>query len=260
MPNGDDNSKHSRWRYLFDLARAKWWVVILFAILIIGVFDMLERPYMIYTILAIMAGVFLGQRTPRGRWSQAEEQAAMLTAKRLELLHEIVPAVTTIGVLLASRIDENTERKDVETAARILGVRLVIVDVSTPVEIEAAFSILVEHRIGALLVGAGNVFGSGLVPFAARYQVPAIYNVRQNVEAGGLMSYGANISDAWRMAGRNAGRILRYAGRILKGEKPAALPVQQSTKVELILNMKTAKALGLTIPETLLATADEVIQ
>jgi putative ABC transport system substrate-binding protein len=105
-------------------------------------------------------------------------------------------------------------------------VRLVIVDVSTPVEIEAAFAILVGHKIGALLVGAGNAFGSRLVPFAARYQVPAIYNVRENVEAGGLMSYGANISNAWRVAGRYTGRILRYAGGILKGNQCIAAPLR----------------------------------
>jgi putative tryptophan/tyrosine transport system substrate-binding protein len=245
----DDNSKHSRWRFLFD-----WRYLILFAIFMGGVLDtLINSPNTRNIFFGVVAGYIVGRSSPRGRSSEAEEQAAMLSAKRLELLHEMVPAVTTIGVLLASRIDENSERREVETAARILGVRLVILDVTTSSEIEAAFSILVGHRIGALLVGSGNVFGSRIVPFAARHQIPAIYNVRQNVEAGGLMSYGANIFDAWRLAGR-------YAGRILKVEKPAALPVQQPTKVELIINLRTAKALGLTVPETLLATADEVIQ
>jgi hypothetical protein len=109
VPNGDDNSKHRRWHYLFDLARAKWWVVIILAIAIGGVLDMLLNSPGIF--FAVLAAYVLGERAPRDRWSQPDEQAAMVTAKRLELLHEIVPAVTTMGVLLASRIDENTERR-----------------------------------------------------------------------------------------------------------------------------------------------------
>jgi len=133
---------------------------------------------------------------------------------------------------------------------------LIIQSASTPSEIEPAFAILVGQRIGSLLVDNDPLFFNQrdqIAALAARHALPAIYHSRENVEVGGLMSYGASFADAYRLAGT-------YAGRILKGEKAADLPVQQSTKVELVINLETAKSLGLTIPETLLATADEVIQ
>jgi putative tryptophan/tyrosine transport system substrate-binding protein len=180
-----------------------------------------------------------------------------LTAKRLELLRKILPTATSIGFLInPAGADAEAEMREAETAARILGVRLPIANASTPSEIEQAFAILAGQRVGALLVGSTPFFTiqrDQVAVLAARHSLPAIYNTRTNVEAGGLMSYGASISDAHRLAGT-------YVGRILKGEKPANLPVQQSTKFELVINLKTAKSLGLTIPETLLATADEVIQ
>jgi putative ABC transport system substrate-binding protein len=181
-----------------------------------------------------------------------------LTAKRLELLHEILPAAILIGFLKNPTLPQvEAEIGKAKNAARILGVRLVIANASTPSEIEAAFENLAGQRIGALVVANDPLFGihqrNQLVTLAARRVLPTMYFSRESVEAGGLMSYGASISDISRQAGI-------YVGRILKGEKPADLPVQQVTRFELVINLKTAKALGLTIPETLLAPADEVIQ
>jgi putative ABC transport system substrate-binding protein len=180
-----------------------------------------------------------------------------LLAKRLELLNKVVSAVASVGLLVDPTGPQGVlDTREAETAARVLGVHLTIQNASTPIEIEAAFAHFDEQRVGAVLVGGDPFFfvqSEQLAASAVRHRVAAIYSVREYVEAGGLMSYGASISDAYRIAGT-------YAGRILKGEKPADLPVQQSTKIELVINMRTAKALGLTIPETLLATADEVIQ
>jgi len=183
--------------------------------------------------------------------------AQLLTAKRLELLRELVPAATSIG-LLTNPIGPITEAEmsQAETAARLLRVRLVTANASTPREIDAAFASLIGQQVSALLVGGDALFFAQrdqLVALAVRHSVPAIYGWREGVDAGGLISYGASLSDTYRLTGT-------YVGRILKGEKPADLPVQQVTKIELVINLKTAKALGLTIPETLLATADEVIQ
>jgi putative ABC transport system substrate-binding protein len=180
-----------------------------------------------------------------------------LTAKRVELLHVIVPTATSIGFIIDPTGPQfDIQKREAEIAARILGVRLVILNASTPGEIEAAFGNLVRQPIGAILTGSDPLIfeqGAKIAALAAHHAVPVIYSVRAHVEAGGLMSYAANLFDAYHLTGT-------YAGRILKGEKPADLPVQRVTKIELVINLKTAKALGLTIPETLLATADEVIQ
>jgi len=180
-----------------------------------------------------------------------------LAAKRLELLRESVPAASSIGVLLnPSSIGAEPQMKAMEIAARVLGLRLVILNASTPGEIDAVFATVVGERVGALMTDADPLFftqGAQLAALAARHRVPMIHYAREMVDAGGLMSYGVNVADAYRLVGK-------YAGRILKGDKPADLPVQQATKVELVLNMKTAKALGFTFPLNLLGRADEVIE
>jgi putative ABC transport system substrate-binding protein len=174
-----------------------------------------------------------------------------LAPKRLELLHEIVPAAKSIGYLYNPEYFADLEEiKAGATAAGTLGLRLVTAKVTTAAEIEGAFAMLVGEGIGAVLTGGSLVQGiNQIIALAAHHALPAMYAYTDMAQAGGLMKW----EDGIRVAGT-------YVGRILKGEKPADLPVQQITKIELAINLKTAKALGLTIPETLLATADEVIQ
>jgi ABC-type uncharacterized transport system substrate-binding protein len=177
--------------------------------------------------------------------------------KRLELLHELVPTATVMGLLINST-NPNAEIQinDMHAAARRAGVQLQVLHASTEQDFDAAFATLVKHRVGALVMGADAFYvnrSEQLAALALRHALPAIFIVREFVAAGGLMSYGVSLSDAYRLMGA-------YAGRILRGEKAADLPVQQSTKVELIINLKTAKALGLTIPLPLLGRADEVIE
>ena len=181
-----------------------------------------------------------------------------LTAKRLELLRELVPATTRVAVLINPANTEYTETtvREVGAAARTIGLQIQVLKASTIGEINAAFATFVRERPDALFVGQDPFFNSRrtqLVHLATRYAVPASYTARDFAEAGGLMSYGANIADAWRQAGS-------YAGHILKGAKSADLPVVQSSKFELVINHQTATMLGLTVPDKLLATADEVIE
>ena len=180
-----------------------------------------------------------------------------LAAKRLELLHELSPSTRSIGYLVnPANAGNETEVKEVEAAAHLLGVSLVTLNASSGAEIDEAFASLADRRIGAILVGADSLFNlrhEQLAVLAARHAVPAIHQTREYVEDGGLMSYGASMSDAWRLAGI-------YAGRILKGEKPADLPVQQSTKIDMVLNLRTAKALGIEVPTATLLRATEVIE
>jgi putative ABC transport system substrate-binding protein len=206
----------------------------------------------------VEVGLVASLNRPGGNVTGVAILTTALTAKRLELLHELVPAAMPIGFLVnpANPTVFKAEMMEAETAARALRVRLVTLNASTLREIEAAFEIVIEQRIGALLTSGDplwTVQRAELAALTARHAVPAIYAVRDIADAGGLISYGASISDAYRLVGT-------YAGRILKGEKPADLPVQQATKLELVINLKTAAALGLTVPETLLATADAVIQ
>ena len=180
-----------------------------------------------------------------------------LAAKRLELLHQLVPNSKTIAVLINADFGPSARfRADVEAAARALGLATPFLEASKPSEIETAFDSLAHTRPDALLVGPGPFLDSHrdlLVEGAAEIAMPAAYETRASALAGGLLSYGADVGDAYRQAGA-------YAGRVLKGEKPADLPVLRVTKLELVINLKTAKALGLDVSATLLAIADEVIE
>ena len=182
---------------------------------------------------------------------------AVLGAKRLELLRQLVPRATAIAMLVHPNIPTmEAERSDVRAAALAIGQQLAVVDVSSVRDIETAFATLVERGAGALLVGSGGFLNSHrerIVALAARHALPAMFAQREAAVAGGLMSYGASITDAYRQAGL-------YAARILKGEKPADLPVMQATRFEFVLNLRTAKALGLEVPDRLLVAADEVIE
>ena len=182
---------------------------------------------------------------------------AELGAKQLGLLHELVPTAARIG-LLVNPANANVEgvTQDVTAAAAVFGVRIDIVQARDSREIEAAFATLVRNKADALLVGADSFFFNRrlqLATLATRHAIPAIYFVRECAEAGGLMSYGTSVTDVYRQLGV-------YTGHILKGAKPAELPVVQSTKFELVINLPTARALGLEVPPTLLARADEVIE
>jgi putative ABC transport system substrate-binding protein len=181
-----------------------------------------------------------------------------IAAKRLGLLHELVPNAARFAMLAnpANAPVTETMLRDLPEAARAIGLQIQVLNASTSQEIEAAFATLVRDRADALFVAADSFFISRRVQFAtlaARHGIPAAYSTREEVEAGGLMSYGTDITEMWRQVGA-------YTGQILKGAKPADLPVVQTTKFEFVINLITAKALGLDVPPTLLARADEVIE
>jgi putative ABC transport system substrate-binding protein len=180
-----------------------------------------------------------------------------LVAKRLELLRELVPAAIRVAVLVNPTVaNAESTLRDVEPAARALGLQSQLFNASTSREIDAAFATFVRERPDALFVANDGFFGSRrvqLANLASRYAIPAIFHSREIADVGGLMSYGTNIADAWRQVGV-------YTGRILKGAKPADLPVVQASKFELVINAQTARMLGVTIPPLLLARADEVIE
>jgi putative ABC transport system substrate-binding protein len=180
-----------------------------------------------------------------------------LGTKRLELLRQLVSRTTTMAMLIGPDVPETiAERADVQKAAQALGQQVVVAQATSLGEIAAAFTAFVERGAGSLFVGTGaftNSHREAIVALAAHRALPAIYSLREFASIGGLISYGTSITDAYHQAGI-------YVGRILKGERPADLPVMQSTKFELVLNLRTAKALGLTIPDRLLALADEVIE
>jgi ABC-type uncharacterized transport system substrate-binding protein len=201
-------------------------------------------------------GVVANLNRPGGNVTGLTAFTSELMPKRLELLREMVPTATIIALLVnpTNPIAENLSR-DVQVAARTLGLQIHVLHASTAREFDAVFATLAELLAGALVIGTDAFFDSRSEQLAAltvRHAVPAIYQLREFVAAGGLMSYGGSLTDAYRLAGV-------YTGRILKGEKPADLPVQQSTKVDLFFNLKTSKALRLTIHPSLLARADEVI-
>ena len=178
--------------------------------------------------------------------------------KRLGLLHELVPGVPLIGALLNPNVPEATTRQlpELEQAARTIGQRLFVAKAGDDAGLNAAFTLLLQQQVGALLVAADPYFDTRrdrIIAFAAQNRLPAVYHFREYAVAGGLVSYGPSVTDAYRLAGV-------YTGRILKGERPADLPVVQPTKFDFVINMKTAKALGLEIPPTLLARVDEVIE
>jgi putative ABC transport system substrate-binding protein len=181
-----------------------------------------------------------------------------VASKWLELLHELMPTTSTVALLInpTSPVLAEIQSRNLQAAARSLGLQVHLLEASTDRDFDAAFARLLRLRLGGLVISSDTLFerrSEELAALTRRYAVPAICGFRAFAMGGGLMSYGANITDAFRVIGV-------YTGRVLKGEKPADLPVQQATKVELIINLKTAKALGLTVPLTLLGRADEVIE
>ena len=206
----------------------------------------------------VEAGLVASLNRPGGNLTGVNTLDLEVGPKRLELLHELVPAVTVVALLVnptSPNLAESTT-KDLQEAARTLGLQLHVLHASTERDFDTVFATLVRLRAGALVIGTDAFFDSRreqLAALAVRYAVPAIYATRGFALAGGLMSYGGSYTDAFRQVGV-------YTGRILKGEKPAELPVVRSTKVELFINLKTAKALGLTVPLSLLGRADEVIE
>jgi putative ABC transport system substrate-binding protein len=205
----------------------------------------------------IRDGLVVSLNRPGANFTGVTFISSDLGTKRLELLRQLVPRATIIAVLLGPDVPETVaERADVEKAAQGFGQQLVVAQATSLGEIATAFTAFVERGAGALFVGTGaftNSHREAIVALAAHRALPAIYSLREFISVGGLMSYGTSITDAYRQAGL-------YAARILKGEKPADLPVMQSTKFEFMLNLKTARALGLEVPDRLLALADEVIE
>jgi putative ABC transport system substrate-binding protein len=203
-----------------------------------------------------VAGFVDSLARPGGNLTGVSQLRIAVAAKRLQMLHEIVPATTLIGVLVNPAVRPYTEMNELEPASRILGVHLATANASKNDDIEPAIEALVAQGAGALFVTASSLFTGNnpqIIALAARHRLPASYQNSVFTTNGGLLSYGSDLVDSYHLAGV-------YAGRILNGERPAEMPVEQATKFELVINLKTAKALGLTIPETLLATADEVIQ
>jgi ABC-type uncharacterized transport system substrate-binding protein len=202
-------------------------------------------------------GLVASLNRPGGHVTGVNFFAGVLGAKRLELLRQLVPKATTIAVLVSpSTTETQTERNDVQVAAQAMGQQLIIIDVSSERDFEAAFAKFIQRGAGALLVGTGSLMNSyrhRIVALAARHALPASYALREFAMAGGLMSYGSSIVDAYRQVGV-------YAGRILKGEKPADMPVMQSSKFEFVINLKTARTLGLEFNPQLLSVADELIE
>jgi ABC-type uncharacterized transport system substrate-binding protein len=205
----------------------------------------------------VEAGLVASLNRPGGNITGITFLNNTLGPKEVEAMHELVPKAAIIAVLLNPKLaTAASQLKDVEMAARTLGLQVQVLHASTEPDLDMVFASLLQLRVGGLAIGADAFFFSRrdqLVGLATRYSVPTVYPWREAVTAGGLVSYGASVTDAYRLAGI-------YAGRILKGDKPAELPVQQSTKTELAINLKTAKGLGIEVPTSLLLRADEVIE
>jgi putative tryptophan/tyrosine transport system substrate-binding protein len=205
----------------------------------------------------VALGLVASLNRPGGNLTGSADLTGELAPKRLQLLQDLIPNAAPFGIL-ADPAFPATEPTiaDLQAAAPILGLQLIIAYARTDSDLETAFAIFSQQHVGAILVSNSTFYNrrtEQLTALAARHALPAMYAWREFADAGGLMSYGSSVGYFYHQSGI-------YAGRILKGEKPADLPVQQVTKIDLVINLKTAKALGLTIPETLLATADEVIQ
>lgn len=206
----------------------------------------------------VLLGLVASLNRPGGNVTGIAQLAVEVVPKRLQLLNEMVPAAKIVA-LLVDPTDPAVSEKTIQgaqTAARSLGLELNVLNVSTEHEIDAAFAKMVQLQAGGLVVSGGQFFNSRskqIATLARQHTMPTIFPYRDLAAAGGLMSYGTSITDAYRLAGT-------YTGRILQGEKPADLPVQQATKVELIINLETAKALGITVPLSLVGRADEVIE
>ena len=214
----------------------------------------------VFTIIddPVKLGLVASLARPGGNITGINFLSGEVVAKRLELLRELVPAATRVAVLVnpTNGVDAETTVRDVAAAALTIGFQIQVLNASTSREIETAFATFVREPPDALFVGPDPFFGGRrvqLATLATRHAIPTAYALRDYAEAGGLMSYGANVADAYRQVGD-------YAGRILKGAKPADLPVVQASKFELVINTVTARMLGLTVPPSLLARADEVIE
>jgi putative ABC transport system substrate-binding protein len=206
----------------------------------------------------VEAGLVASLSRPGGNVTGVTTLSIEVGPKRLELLHELVPKATVIALLVnpTNRTLAETMSRDLQAAAHTLGLQLHVLHATTDRDFDTAFANLLQLRAGALVIGIDSFFSSHsrqLAALTVRHAVPAIFQFREFAAAGGLVSYGGSFTDSYRQAGV-------YVGRVLKGEKPAELPVVQATKVELILNLKTARALGITVPLTLLGRADEVIE
>ena len=211
----------------------------------------------------VEVGVVASLNRPSGNLTVVTTFGTEITGKRVEMLHKLVPAADPIAYLNRTPATDGSGERGVQTAAGVLGLRLLTLFGSTESEIAAAFATIVEQRAGALLISSGAYSPAAMdqvLSLARRYAVPTLFFQRDRVVRGGLASYGVANGSEGIVGGGLVRQMGVYTGRILKGEKPADLPVIQPTKFDLVINLKTAKALGLTIPETLLATADEVIQ